>query len=161
MTMEGGEDGLPIPEETLNEDDDNIGILLWYFDYIFWLNIICFSCKSQKTRNNFFFAIGLSSQQALNKLIDDISYLLQPGTLVPSSENTNTSEKQIHHKEFQWKSCQNSAFLVKLFGIGNQTSLFSWTAMCASLLHIIILAFCAGILSQVSPLNKCCNNMKM
>ena len=27
MTMEGGEDGLPIPEETLNEDDDNIGIL--------------------------------------------------------------------------------------------------------------------------------------
>ena len=40
MTMEGGEDGLPIPEETLNEDDENIGIHFWYFDYIFWLNIV-------------------------------------------------------------------------------------------------------------------------
>ena len=40
MTMEGGEDGLPIPEETLNEDDDNIGMLLWYFDYIIWLDIV-------------------------------------------------------------------------------------------------------------------------
>ena len=39
MTMEGGEDGLPIPEETLNEDDENIGIHFWYFDYIYWLNI--------------------------------------------------------------------------------------------------------------------------
>ena len=160
MTMEGGEDGLPIPEETLNEDDDNIGILLWYFDYIFWFDIASV-VNHRRHGTIFFFAIGLSSQQALNKLIDDISYLLQPGTSVPSSENTNTSERQIHHKEFQWKSCQNSAFLVKQFGIGNQTSLFSWTAMCASLLHIIILAFCAGILSQVSPLNKCCDNMKM
>ena len=160
MTMEGGEDGLPIPEETLNEDDDNIGMLLWYFDYIIWLDIVKLQIRDTE-QLFFFFAIGLSSQQALNKLIDDISYLLQPGTSVPSSENTNTSERQIHHKEFQWKSCQNSAFLVKLFGIGNQTSLFSWTAMCASLLHIIILAFCAGILSQVSPLNKYCDNMKM
>ena len=48
MTMEGGEDGLPIPEETLNEDDENIGIHFWYFDYIFWLNIVSFSCKSRR-----------------------------------------------------------------------------------------------------------------
>ena len=54
MTMEGGEDGLPIPEETLNEDDDNIGMLLWYFDYIIWLDI---SCKSEETRNNNFFSL--------------------------------------------------------------------------------------------------------
>ena len=159
--MEGGEDGLPIPEETLNEDDDNIGILFGilttYSGQILSASVV----NHRRYGTIFFLDIGLSSQQALNKLIDDISYLLQPGNSVPSSENTNTSERQIHHKEFQWKSCQNSAFLVKLFGIGNQTSLFSWTAMCASLLHIIILAFCAGILSQVSPLNKCCDNMKM
>ena len=50
MTMEGGEDGLQIPEETLNEDDDNIGIFLWYFDYKLCLDIVSLNPRRPKKK---------------------------------------------------------------------------------------------------------------
>ena len=98
------------------------------------------------------FCLGLSSQQALNKLIYDISSELQKScsgiTDITNSDNENNLPKVC----INWKLCFDSKFLAKTFGSNSQTSLFSWVALLASILHIVALFLCGGILLQV------CNN---
>ena len=101
---------------------------------------------------HFFNSTGLSNQQALNKLISDISCLLRLST---TPATTAESTKDDCGNEFpgigiNWKRGFNLQFLVKTFGVNNETSLFPWTAFLANLLHVIALAFCGGILTQVS-----------
>ena len=65
-----------------------------------------------------------------------------------NSTNNGDGEK-VPKIGIQWRKCCNINFLVKIFGVCNQTSLFSWTALLASLLHVLALGFCGGILLQV------------
>ena len=95
--------------------------------------------------------IGLSSQQALNKLISDIHGTLQLSccSFTGIKETDDACTKPITFMN-KWKWCCNIRFLKRTFGLGNQTSLFPWTALVISLLHFVILILYGGILAPVS-----------
>ena len=100
---------------------------------------------------HFFNSTGLSNQQALNKLISDISGLLRISTAPASTAGSTNDDcgKEFPARGINWRRAFDLRFLIKTFGVNNETSLFSWTALLANLLHVIALAFCGGILTQV------------
>ena len=93
--------------------------------------------------------LGISSQQALNKLIHDISVALQKSCSRKNDSTNEQHESNLPRVRINWRLCLDRNFLTKTFGVSSQTSLFSWAALLASFLHIVALLLCGGILLQV------------
>ena len=92
---------------------------------------------------------GISSQQALNKLINDISVALRKSCGRKNDSTNEQHESNLPRVRINWRLCINRSFLSKTFGVNSQTSLFSWVALLASFLHIVALLLCGAILLQV------------
>ena len=95
------------------------------------------------------FSLGMSSQQALSKLIYDISSALQQSCTGMNDITNSNNGSNLPKVSINWKICLDSNFLSKTFGLKSQTSLFSWVGLLASLLHVVALSLCGGILLQV------------
>ena len=93
----------------------------------------------------------MSSQQALNKLIYDISSVLRKSSCRENHSTNDYEERNLPKVRINWKLCFDWNFLAKTFGVSSPTSLFSWVALLASLLHIVALALSGAILMQVNP----------
>ena len=93
---------------------------------------------------------GISSQQALNKLIHDISVALRKSCGRQNDRINEQHENNLPRVRINWRLCIDRSFLTKTFGVSSQTSLFSWVALLASFLHIVALLLCGGILLQVN-----------
>ena len=157
MTMEMEDDDADGSEEKLNQEDDVVGRLRQSVNHIFkrfmHYNTTNGCRQLLLVLTNYLILAGLSSQQALNKLIEAISSVLQDDSSI-STSTTETKNEEHGNKlpklGVQWKTCFDLDFLAKTFSVNNQTALFSWAALLASLLHVIALAFCGGILTQVN-----------
>ena len=110
-----------------------------------------FTRKLYIIKYNILFSLGMSSQQALNKLIYDISSVLRKSSCRENHSTNDYEERNLPKVRINWKLCFDWSFLAKTFGVSSPTSLFSWVALLASLLHIVALALSGSILLQVNP----------
>ena len=92
----------------------------------------------------------MSSQQALDKLVDDIHAELRVSYSQLDLNKNNGGSRWPIGQGNEWRWFCNVPFLKRTFGLENETSLITWISLVVSLAHFAMLAFCGEILVQVS-----------